>query len=159
MKNKSYPLNSVPQINDLKNMVIYCAETYKNSTAFQFERNKEIVRISFQEFLDDINGLGTTLHYRGLLNVKIALISENSYEWLLSYFAVINGGNIVVPIDPEIQYEQIKQIIKKTEVSAVICSQKCFEKIQYATSHLPLQEIIVIEKDMPELIMQKKAEL
>lgn len=58
---KPYQFNNAQQINNLKDMVIYCADTCKTSTAFQYEQDKEIVRVSFQEFLDDINGLGTII--------------------------------------------------------------------------------------------------
>ena len=156
MKNKPYPFNNVPQINSIKDMVIYCADMYKDSIAFQFEQNNEITRISFQEFLDDINGLGTMLYYRGLHNMKIALIAENSYEWILSYFAVVNGGNVIVPVDPETSDEQIKQLIIKTEISVVICSQKHLEKIQTVTNNLSVQEIIILDKDISDFIMQGK---
>lgn len=156
MKNKPYPLNNVPQVNNLKDMVIYCADIYKDSTAFQFEQNNEIVRINFHKFLDDINGLGTMFHNRGFHNVKIALIAENSYEWILTYFSVINGGNVIMPIDPEMQDEQIKRLISITEISVIVCSQKHLKKIQSVTNEYPIQQIIVLEKDIPDLIIKGK---
>ena len=147
MKNKPYPLNNVPQINNLKEMVIYCAKTYKDSTVFQFKQNNEIIKISFQKFLDDINSLGTAFNNCGLKNEKIALIAENSYEWILSYFAVISGGNVIVPIDPEMSNAQMKQIIDKTKISTIICSEKYFEKIQNVSNDFSIQQIIVLETE------------
>jgi len=156
MKNKSYPLYNVPQIKNLKDMIIYCAETYKDSIAFQFEQNKEIIKVSFREFLNDINNLGTALHCRSLHNEKIALIAENSYEWILTYFAVINGGNVIVPIDPDTQEDQIKKLINNTDPSVITCSQKYFEEIQKVNKCTSIQKIIVIEKDIPDLLIQGK---
>lgn len=157
MKNKPYPLNNVPQINNLKEMVIYCAKTYKDSTVFQFKQNNEIIKISFQKFLDDINSLGTAFNNCGLKNEKIALIAENSYEWILSYFAVISGGNVIVPIDPEMSNAQMKQIIDKTKISTIICSEKYFEKIQNVSNDFSIQQIIVLETDIPAFITEGKA--
>ena len=157
MKNKPYPLNNVPQINNLKEMVIYCSKTYKDSTVIQFKQNNEIIKISFQKFLDDINSLGTAFNNCGLKNEKIALIAENSYEWILSYFAVISGGNVIVPIDPEMSNAQMKQIIDKTKISTIICSEKYFEKIQNVSNDFSIQQIIVLETDIPAFITEGKA--
>ena len=156
MKNKPYSLNHVPQINNLKDMVVFCTDTYKDSTAFQFTKDNIVIKKSFKEFSDDINGLGTALYNLRLHNVNIALIAENSYEWLLSYFAVMNGGNVIVPIDPETSDEQIEKLINKTEISVVICSQKYLEKIQAVTNNFPVQQIIVLEKDISDLITKGK---
>lgn len=79
-KNEPYPLNKVPQINNLKEFIIYCSSTYKDETAFQFEEDNKIVKITYQKFLEDINALGTAFHHFGLQDMKIALIGENSYQ-------------------------------------------------------------------------------
>jgi len=156
MKNKPYPLNTVPQINNLKEFILYCASTYKDRTAFQFEKDNGILRVSFPEFLEDANGLGTKLHKLGFRDAKIALIGENSYDWILSYFAVVNGGNIIVPLDPETTENDLATLLNNTEVSCVICSEKCFDKIQKIQNQLNHRQIYVFEKDMSNLISQGK---
>ncbi len=156
MKNKPYTLNVAPQINNLKDIIAYCANTYKNKIAFQFENKRKIEQKNYQELLDDINGLGTALHNLGLHNKKIALIGINSYQWILSYFAVINGGNIIVPLDPEIIEIDLANLIKKTNVSCIICSKKCAEKVQKINNHLKIKNILVLETDILGLVTQGK---
>lgn len=65
MKNKPYPLNIVLEIKNLKEFALYCVNTYKSSITFQFEQNNEVLKISFQEFWNDINALGTMLYKLG----------------------------------------------------------------------------------------------
>jgi len=156
MKNKQYPLNNVPQFNNLKDMVIYCADTYKDATAFQFEKDNETIKISFKEFLDDINGLGTALHNLGLHNMKIALIGENSYNWILSYFAIINGGNIIVPLEPEMMEKDITTILVDTEISYVIFSAKYTDKVQKIQESLQFRNCFALETDISNLICEGK---
>lgn len=152
MKNRPYLLNMVPQIHNLKEMVSYCANTYKDQTLFQFENDNEIKKISFREFMDDINRLGTTLHKLGLLDAKIALIGENSYHWILSYFAVVNGGNIIVPLDPELPEDDLTTILFNTKISCIMCSEKYFNKAQKVINNLPIQQLIVFETDILNFI-------
>ena len=156
MKNKPYPMNTVPQVNNLKELMLYCKETYKNKTAFQFEHNHEIVKINFKELLDDMNGLGTSLYKLGLHDAKIALIGENSYYWILSYFAVVNGGNVIVPLDPETTEYDFMELLISAEISCVICSKKYLCKIQKIRNKLDFQQLFVLEKDILNLILQGK---
>jgi len=156
MKNKPYPLYGVPQINNLKELVLYCANTYKDLTAYQFEQSGETIRISFQEFLDDINGLGTML-YRLNQNVKkVILIGENSYQWILTYFAVVNSGSIVVPLDPEIMEDDLIAHIHKMNISCVICSKNVLNKMQRLQNEVELHSLYVLDTDISDLISKGK---
>lgn len=156
MKNRPYPLNKVPEIKNLKEFALYCANTYKNSIAFQFEQNKEVLKISFQEFWNDINALGTMLYKLGQNGMKVILIGENSYQWILTYFAVVNSGNIVVPLDPETSEDDLITLIRKTAASCVICSNKYLDKIQKIHTEIETQLLYVLEKDIPILIKKGK---
>ncbi|MDD4493511.1 MAG: AMP-binding protein [Eubacteriales bacterium] len=156
MRNKPYPLNKVPQTNNLKEFALYCASTYKDRIAFQFEQDSDISKVSFQELLDDINALGTALHHLGLQGAKIALIGENSYQWILSYFAIVNGGNVVVPLDMETPEDDLAALLINTEISCVICSEKCFVKVQRIKRSFNFQLLYVFEKDISNLVLHGK---
>ncbi len=127
-KNKMYPYNKVPYVNDLKEMVDFCAETYGDKTAFWYAKGKQDVKHSFKDIQADINALGTYLHSIGLKNTHIALLGENSYEWIVAYFAVINGGNVIVPVDKEQTPEDVKYVIDKSEATAVFHSKLYADK-------------------------------
>lgn len=116
-----YALNDLPQFNNLKELV-RLRESFDNTVAFKYKENKRIKTKSAVEFREDIDSLGTYLFDLGLKNGKVALIGENSYEWILSYFAVVNGGNIIVPIDKELSDDEIVALIEKCGVEAVIYS-------------------------------------
>ena len=101
MANKKYPYNEVAEPRDLKELISYCAKEYGDNTAFWYRvKNKEINK-SFKQVEADIKALGTYLLNAGYENKHIALMGENCYEWIISYFAVVNSGNVIVPIDKE----------------------------------------------------------
>lgn len=151
MKNNPYPLNNSPQIDNFKDLVLYCANEYKDKTAFVFENDcRQIVKVSYVDFLNDINALGATLYGLDLHNATIALIAENSYHWILSYFAVINGGNIIVPLDPDMLENDMEKILTATQISCVITSKRFINKIRNLNVDLP--HIIVMENDIESFI-------
>lgn len=156
MKNKPYPLNSVPEICNLKEMVNYCKNEYGNCVAFQYEENNIKIEITYDQFLSDINALGTSFYRRNLKNKKIALIGENSYEWILSYFSSVNGGNVIVPIDPETSADILKECLSDAEVSAVICSRRYLEKTNKIINTIGDTKIIVLETDLQDLLIDGK---
>lgn len=125
MKNKPYPLYSLPQISDLKDMV--CRRTAESSDeiAFSFAAGAgKTARRTFKEFSDDINAFGTYLFSKGYHNSHIAIIGKNSYEWLVAFLAVVNGGNVAVPIDKNLPSEKVCQLLKQSDCCAAVVSKK-----------------------------------
>lgn len=90
MKNKPYPLYSLPEIRDLKDMVRRRAADTPDEAAFFYSagRNKTAQK-TCREFSDDIDALGTFLYEKGYKNSHIAIIGENSYEWLVAFLEVL----------------------------------------------------------------------
>ena len=89
-------------VNNLRELVNYASETYGNAPAFRYKSEGVIKAKSYNEFAEDVNSLGTTFHSMFGKGKKIALNSENSYEWILAYFATANSENIIVPLDKEL---------------------------------------------------------
>ena len=113
-------------IGDLKYMLETSAEIYGDRPAFwqKFEKGGEYIPISYNHTLSDVNALGTALLSRGMKGKKIGVIGENSYFWAISYLAVVCGVGVVVPLDKELDKEELTQLIDEAEVSAVLLSGK-----------------------------------
>lgn len=128
MKNKKYPYYSVPEPTDLKDLVSYCAEQYQEKKAFWYQEKKKEKSINFRQLRDDIIAFGTYLYGIGMQNKHIAILGENSYAWIVSYFAIVNGGGVVIPIDNQNTVEDIQKLIKKSDVSLLIYSDNYSEE-------------------------------
>lgn len=122
MANKKYPYYPVGEPTDLKDLIRYCAETFGDKTAFWYKKKGEEIKVSFKQLQKDINAFGTYLHNKGYRNAHIAVVGENSYEWIVSYFAIVNGGNVVVPIDKEATAEDVKFQLNKSDTVLLIHS-------------------------------------
>ena len=110
---------------DLKQMLESSHELYKDEIAFytKFEKGP-YTEITYDKFYNDVNALGTALIKHGLKDKRIAVIGETQYMWGVAYFATICGTGIVVPVDKELAYDDLKNIIKESEASAVIFDKK-----------------------------------
>jgi len=102
--------------------------------------------ISFQQVREDVEALGTALAGQGLSGLRIGVIGENRYEWVISYLAVANGLGVVVPLDRELPAHEIAALMERAELSALIYSSKVEQKITEALSQVE-REVLLISMD------------
>ncbi len=120
MKNKNYPYYDVPFVNDMKELLDYCAGHYGDKTAFWHGKGDKEIHHSYIDVRKDVAAFATYLHFVGFAGKHIAILGENSYEWIVAYFAVVNMGGVVVPIDKELDVESITALLKRADVDLLI---------------------------------------
>ena len=129
LKNKIYDVKEFKNIREIINNSI---EKYPENKAFIIknkDKNKEkYTNITYREFGEQINSFGSALINRGLKNKHIAVISPNRYEWALTYYAVLNGTGILVPLDKGLPDSEIESLLQRSHSNAVIFDKK-YEEI------------------------------
>ncbi len=128
MVNKKYPYYIVGEPTDLKDLIRYCADSFGAKTAFRYRQRGNEITVSFKQFQQDVNAFGTYLHGKGYKNAHIALMGENSYAWIVSYFAIVNGGNVVVPIDKDATQQDVCLQLENSDASLFIHA-KAYESL------------------------------
>ena len=128
MNSKKYKdvLYEMRPISNLKELLTTSYEMFNTNDAFLVKDKPggKYQPISYGQLYMDVNGLGTSFINMGLKDKKIAVIGENSYNWVVTYFATINGTGVIVPIDRELKTMEIKSLLKRAGVSAVVYSKK-----------------------------------
>ena len=77
---------------------------------------------NYQELKEDAFLCGASFCASGLSGKNIAIVSENSYEWLAAWFGIVSCGATAVCIDIEHPDDTIREMLEHAEVSAVVCS-------------------------------------
>lgn len=127
---KKYKNYEVRPIENLKEMLYTSAATWPEKNAFLEKRDGVYEGITFNQYLLDVEGLGTELCARGLLGKRVIVTGENCYAWALAYMTVICGLGVVIPVDKGIPPEEIANIANVSEADAVIYSAKYEDKIK-----------------------------
>ncbi|HKM28768.1 MAG TPA: AMP-binding protein [Anaerovoracaceae bacterium] len=148
-------------ITDIKHMIETSAQEYGDNVAFmqKFVKNEPFTSITYKEALADVNGLGTALINLGLKDKRIGIIGETCYQWESSYLAVLCGTGIVVPLDKELNANELEQLIIEADVSAIIFGKKYEEmfKTMKANGKTKLETLIGFEtEDHGEVLSWKK---
>lgn len=150
-KRKNYELYSHPKVTTLKELLSYCAHKHNFRPAFAYQRRKTDVTVSYMQFKSDVDSFGTYLFSQGHQNCHIAVFGENSYEWILTHFAVTCGRNVIVPIDKDLDVESIVQLLTDSECKVMVCSHTYKDIAEQLKTKLP--EITYINmKHIPDCI-------
>lgn len=122
MKKDNYPYYDSPLINTLRELIFENGgNDNAEQTAFTFRRKKEIVKKSYGQFIAEVRGLGEYI-LNNITAMHIGIYGENSYEWLLFYFAVVSSGRVAVPIDVGLSAKDSLDLIDRSKCGAVVYS-------------------------------------
>lgn len=123
---------SNPEYSNIREVLNDAIRLYPNNNAFIIKNKdkKTYTNITYTQFGDDINKLGTALLKLGLKDKKIAVISKNRYEWAIGYYAVVNGLGIVIPLDKGLPDDEIENSLKISGAEVIIFEDKHYETVQ-----------------------------
>ena len=132
---KVYDIRSVHSIRELLDS---STELYYYNTAFMRRVDEKVEKIPYHRLHEDTMALATYLNSIGLENKKIAVIGKNSYEWCVSYLAVVCGVGVIVPMDKELKEDELAYLAKDSGISAIIYSAESKSKLNDIPSEITL---------------------
>ena len=111
----------------IKNMIKQFAFERSGKTAFSLFDGEVVKAISYQDFAQNILQVAGYFVSRNITRRHIAIMAPNSYDWLVTYFAVIGSGNIAVLMNQDLPSDVLQWQCDKADVSMVCTDQEVFE--------------------------------
>lgn len=113
-------------ITDIKDLLVSSTALYGDNVAYlqKWDPKGEFEPITYKEVLADVNGFGTWMLKKGLKDKRIAVIGPNCYQWCSTYLAVTGGVGCIVPLDKELNADELKNQIERSDASAVVFDKK-----------------------------------
>lgn len=139
-KNKNYPLYEVAPLKDFKDMLRQADEQAGDKIAIRYFldwASKSIRDVTYHEFKRETEALGTGLMSLGVNDCHIAMVSENSYYWILTYVTVLNSSGVYVPVDKELPFDEIMNILRHSDSEVVFYSGAFESKFRERADELP----------------------
>jgi len=82
---------------------------------------------------------------------RIALMSENRWEWAITDFAVLAIGAADVPIYPTLTADQVAVLLRDADCRiAVVSTRQQFDKLNSVRSQTPVEHIVIMDAPAPE---------
>lgn len=115
----------------IKELINISYNRYKSKDAITINKGEYEKNINYFNYKFDIYSLARALKskQKNIKNQKVAILSENRYEFLVTYLANIIVKNTVLIIDSNLNKEVIEKIIKKHQINTIFFSEKNKEKI------------------------------
>jgi len=123
---KSIPVNKDGKPVVIRDILLRSAGKFGPKTAYlcRDEAGGAYKPISYKETWDDIVSIGAAMTTKGLRGKKVAILGENSYQWIVSYLAGACGNIVVVPLGTELGEEAIHNLLAIAECEALFYSER-----------------------------------
>ena len=121
------------EFNNIKEIIYNSVEQYSKNIAFVIKHTEnkkvEYENITYKQLLEDVNKLGTAVYSLGFKGKRIAVIGRNSYEWAIAHLSNLLGGNVSVPLDKDLQYDELESSLIRSKADMIFFDRKYEEKL------------------------------
>jgi len=130
-----------------------------NAFDYFFERTAELDKsflvgkenLSFKDLYNSSLRLGSYLRKEYGLNKNILLLSVNNPFFLTAYFAIIKSGNVCIPLDPNIEKENLEYISGLTNPVIIFMTRDIERKIAVGSVRCIYPDTIRNDEFIPPL--------
>ncbi|MEY8492684.1 AMP-binding protein [Lachnospiraceae bacterium 29-91] len=125
------------------------AVRYKVKDAGEGGKKKTKVEAkTYTQLRQDSEHISSALAELGEQGKHIALIGATSYSWITSYYGIVNGGSVAVPLDANLPAEDLCELIDRADVTALIFDETKANVAQMAAEKCrQLKHIIAMETE------------
>ena len=138
-----YPFNPVEKVRDLKELTDYSTRTYADKDAYLIMTGRDSYKgVTYRQFGKELTALANALMTRGWAGERMALVGENSYEWVLAYFSIVNTNSTAVPLDKELTAEELKAFVLRAKATVLFVSPSYAEEAQIILDAAPELRVV-----------------
>lgn len=139
----AYPLYETRPVRTVKDIFNYPLEHTPEKDVFRVRTGKDSYEgISWKQFKEDVDALGTALYARGLRGAHLCVMGDNMYEWVLIYMTALCGNMVIVPLDKDLPAPQIEQLITFADGTAFFYTPKYEAVADAVREHLPEVQLV-----------------
>ncbi len=119
----------------LRDMIENSAKKFKDNAAFKIKKRDENNKVyydivTYERFCNEIELLARCIMGRGLQGERLAVIGKNSYEWLLSFMAILSSGSVAVPLDRGLMDYEIDEQLSRSDAKAIFYGEAFTERMK-----------------------------
>ena len=123
----------------------------KTAVMYKPKSDSRYQSILYSELLNLVNQFASALLFSGInKDSKVAIMSDNRYEWVVSDLAILSIGAVTVPIYPTLHSSTVEYMLKNSDTQIIILSNKeqLFKVLDVRARLHKLQKIIIMENDL-----------
>ena len=109
-------------ITDLRDLIVTSAELYGDKPRYVFKdkKTRKDTNFSYNDFLREMNAAGTAFSALDLMGKTVAVIGDTHPLYIVTYYTVANGNGMIVPLDKEINDDELVNFLIRSHAEAVV---------------------------------------
>ncbi len=145
----------------IKEFVDEIGKKYADNIAYRFFREEVIEDRTYTNLRNDAFSLASFFVSKKFVNKHIAILGGTSYEWVVSFLAVIMSGNIVVPIDKMLLEKEMMFLFEQGDVDVILYDEEFEQIAKDAKKGIKKVKNIycMLSEDFAEALKTKEVEL
>ncbi len=140
---KNYPLYKVERFYDFKEMMDIAVRETPDRAALRYKSRGTVKDVTYAELERRTDALGSALASLGYKDCHFAILSENSYKWILTYIMILKGEGVVVPIDKELSDDEAVNLINMGDAKVLFFSNAKKKNVEQNRDRLKGVELFV----------------
>lgn len=109
---------------DLQDFVKEISKLYGDRKAYKYFVEETVVSKSFKELEHDVNAVASWLVNKGWRRKHIAILGSSCYPWIVTFLAIANSDNVVIPLDKMLPEEEILNLLVMGDIDVVFLSEE-----------------------------------
>lgn len=89
---------------------------------FRYFEGKEVKSLTYAAFGEMVHAMAAAFNAMGLTGEKVVVIGDASPQWHCTYLAALAAGCVIVPMDKELDIEEIRKFFRMVDARAVVYS-------------------------------------
>ena len=141
----------VIEYKNIRELIEDCSVRFEKNLAFKVKKGREYDDITYKRLRDEVEAMAKYILANDLK--RIAVIGKNSYEWMLTYLAVLSAGCVVVPLDKGLFEYELKDQLERSEADAIFYTSD-FKKM---LKDLDIKKVCTDECEFEEALNEGKS--
>ena len=115
MAKKQFKTYQCEEINSIVELAERSKRLYGDSAAYIYKEKKQRVEKTYNDLVADSKKMAQMLMRKNLKKGHIALVGASSYQYIVSYYAAMYAGLVIVPLDKELSFDDIYEQMEKAD--------------------------------------------
>ena len=132
----------------IRDIIVQTAERLPEKEAIRYKKGKnEIEAKTYAQLKADSEKFSAVLKTLGEQGKHIALVGATSYEWIVTYFGVVDSGSVAVPLDVSLPAEDMCELVDRSDATVFVVDEVRADVLAVAKERCPkLKYVISMQK-------------
>lgn len=135
-------------VSTIRDIIVSSGERVPEKDAIRYKKGKkEIESKTYAQLKSDSERFSAVLKTLGEQGQHIALVGATSYEWIITYFGIVNSGSVAIPLDVLLPAEDLCELVDRADATVFVVDEVRSDVLAIVRERCPqLKYVISMQK-------------